>query len=251
LAKSNLASALPNAVLVGYIEDLIKLQDATSVLPRITIPPLAFSLALVVGLLDCCVSPSPSHAKKHPEQKTIFSSPDADGDVVPQFVGKNGQPLSTGRALKTPGLSEIRQLPSLTKQQREEIAQIQTELNLRLSSLREHISSLEARLDVMKGHPDEHIELRFPGARTEVLPTAKELKTKITALKIEIAVKQKEAAEKAFKSLTETQLEEYRAMRHGELLIDGTAPEQTNKTKSEKQKSSFGRALKNFFHSSH
>src|SRR5262245_52414429 len=114
------------------------------------------SISLALGAVFICGIQQDGICKNASE-KTIFSSPDADKQVVPTFIGKNGQPFNAGRDPKTSGLAETRQLPSLTKEQRQQLDKLQKELNLRISSLRENVRLLESKLDLVKGHPGDRI----------------------------------------------------------------------------------------------
>lgn len=169
----------------------------------------------------------PVHAKKTALEKTIFSSPDADRDVTPTYVGKNGQPFNAGRDLRTQGLNTVRQITSLTKEQRVKLNTLQSELNLRVSSLREHIVLLQGKLDVAKGHPGAEITIGKPGELGETLPNAITIRRQISGLQHDIESKQRDAADAALALLTPAQVEEYGQMRRGELMISGASTAST------------------------
>jgi hypothetical protein len=146
---------------------------------------------------------------------TVFSTPDAQSDVLPAFVGKKGQPLTMEMEPRLAGFDHARLLTNLTKDQQKQIKTLQDDTNMGVQALQEHINVLNQRLDVVKAHPEMKIVVQ-----QQPLPGANEIKAEITDLRKNIQQKRRDASQQLEAILTEEQRDQIKRMRRGELVHD-------------------------------
>lgn len=147
----------------------------------------------------------------------IFSSPDADSDVVPTFIGSGGKPINADKESRMPGFDTVKGIPSLTKEQRKSIDDVQKDLNIRVSALRDHITTLQAELEVAKGHPEDKVVIQ-----NKTLSKTDDLRRQINDLRKEIEIKQRDGVGNVVATiLTDEQRELLAKMRRGEFVING------------------------------
>jgi hypothetical protein len=176
---------------------------------------MAICLVALCGSAAFAREKLPRHrASSHPPADTVFSSPDAEPDVVPAFVGKGGKPINTERPPRLAGFEQAKLLSDLTPDQRRRINQLQSDTNERVRAVQEHLNAVQQKLNVAKAHPSEIMMVQG-----DVLPKPSELKAEIAELRENIQRKRREAVEELGKILTPTQREEIERMRQGELLM--------------------------------
>lgn len=164
------------------------------------------------------VEPAQAKRKTNLPSSNIFSSPDSDGDVVPTFVGAGGKPMNANKELRMPQFDTIKAVPSLTKDQRKLVDDAQKDLNTRVSGLRDHITSLQAELEVAKAHPEEKVVIQ-----DKTISKMDDLRRQISDLRKQIDTKQKEALQSVVATvLTDEQRELLARMRRGEFIINGS-----------------------------
>jgi hypothetical protein len=176
-------------------------------------------------LLVLLLLPSPAvakhvHVPKHCPVKlhsgsvdTVFSTPDAQSDVVPAFVGKKGQPINSDMEPRLAGFDHARLLTDLTKDQQKQIKTLQDGTNMTVQAMQEHINVLNQRLDVLKAHPHEKVIVQ-----EQQLPDTDQIKSEIAQLRKNIQEKRRDASQQLETILSEEQLDRIKRMRRGELM---------------------------------
>jgi hypothetical protein len=163
--------------------------------------------------------PKRTPVKKQDCDAELFSTPDAEGDVVPAFVGKKGQPINMDMEPRIAGFEHAKLLSDLTAEQKRKINALQSETNMAVQAIQEHINSLNQKLDVVKGHPSEKIIIQ-----SDSLPNRDQIKSEIAELRKKIQDKKRAAAQQLETILTVEQKDQIKRMRHGELLRDMQSP---------------------------
>lgn len=157
----------------------------------------------------------PVKAHRTPVEDNVFSSPDAQPDVLPAFVGKKGQPLNAEMEPRLPGFEHAKLLSDLTKEQQRRISSLQQATNMAVQAIQEHIAVLNQRLDVVKAHPREKVMVQG-----QTLPEVDAIRTEIAELRKNVQTKRTEASRELESILTEQQREQIQRMRRGEVLPD-------------------------------
>jgi hypothetical protein len=168
----------------------------------------------------------------------VFSSPDAEPDVIPAFVGKGGKPVQLDRPPRLPGFEQTRLLNDLTADQKKRISQLQSDTNERVRAVQEHLAVVQKKLDVAKAHPNETLTIQ--GAS---LPKPSELKAEIAELRKSIEQKRREANEELSKILTQAQRDQIENMMRGQLILDAVPPlpeEEMNEDAAPPRRTIFG-----------
>jgi hypothetical protein len=150
------------------------------------------------------------------EPGNLFSSPDTTGDVVATYIARDGKPLSLGKTARLPDFQVVRQLPSLTKEQRNQIETLERELNLRISGLRESDAAARLKLEAANAHPADKVVIEGHD-----LPKAEDLKAQIADLNRRIEALRQQTLAQLFGLLSEQQKEEYASMKRGTLMLTG------------------------------
>ncbi len=172
---------------------------------------------LLIGLVHQPLAAKPRKSARVQTQPTMFSTPDAEADVLPTFVTAKGQPMTLQAHPRLPGFQHVKLLKGLTVEQKRAIANLESDTNIRIHALQEHMAVLNQRLDVAKAHPDEMVFVQYTYlARPAVL------KKEIAELRKAIDLRRREAEKSLSALLTENQLNQIDRMRQGQLVQDVT-----------------------------
>lgn len=187
---------------------------------------LTYTMSLLILMLNSMTANAIAkrvHVPKHCPVKAhrtavednVFSSPDAQSDVLPGFVGKKGQPLNAEMEPKLPGFEHTRLLSDLTKEQQKRITSLQQTTNMAVQAIQEHISVLNQRLDVVKAHLHEKVIVQG-----QTLQEADAIRAEIAELRKNAQNKRADASRELESILTEQQRELIQRMRRGEVVRD-------------------------------
>ncbi len=138
-------------------------------------------------------------------EDNIFSPPESSAKEAPQYVGKNGQKLEH-RDSKDVRIEQIKEIPSLSPQQRKDIEKIDSDCRTKVQSMREELRSLR-------------LQLKAAQEPTQQVDALEELQGKIQTMEQDIETHNKEAVKSCLDKLDEKQLDLLDRMRHGELII--------------------------------
>jgi hypothetical protein len=142
------------------------------------------------------------------DSHNLFSPPQPEEAAVPTFVSTSGRPLSASRSMRPLEFNMIRQLPSLSQPQREQIARLDRKLNKQVGALNSSIGLLQQKLNPQ------------PPAAKPAPEEQAALKSDITQMKQAIADARQDAYEDLFRLLNHKQWQEYENMKHGDLTVD-------------------------------
>lgn len=176
------------------------------------------NIALVVLLSSLplqSLEAKPSKSAELQTQPTMFSTPDAETDVVPTFVTPKGQPLPLQSQTRLPSFRHAKLLKSLTVEQKKAIANLESDTNIRIQALQERLAHLNQRLDVAKAHPDDMVFVQFT-----YLASPTKLKQEIAGLSQDIDSRRHQAEVTLSSLLTEEQRQQIERMKDGQPVPD-------------------------------
>ncbi|HEY9793348.1 MAG TPA: hypothetical protein V6D22_23305 [Candidatus Obscuribacterales bacterium] len=173
-------------------------------------------LVTTAGLALAGVLAAPMDARKSKKQQptpqldsqNLFSNPQAEQNALPTFVSGNGRPLAASRSMRPVDFKMIRELPSLTQPQREQVSRLDRRLNKQIGALNSSIGILQQKLN------PQPPEVQASPAEQSAL------KSDIAELKHGIADARQDAYEDLFQLLTYKQWQDYEKMKHGDLTIE-------------------------------
>jgi hypothetical protein len=144
------------------------------------------------------------------DSRNFFADPGESGGQTPTFVSvSSGLPLSSSRILRSPDFTAVRQLPSLSEKQRQEINRLERQLVRQQDMFKNATIALTARTALKD---------RLNQSRDQVVQS--NLKEQIAQL----ANGADEARQGAFSDLqtilSDNQRQEYERMRHGDLVME-------------------------------
>lgn len=196
-------------------------------------------LLLTLGCQAGAKTRLPKHSSSSTAaETTVFSSPDAQPDVVPGFVGKGGKAVHVEMEDRLPEFAHARLLENLTSQQTKAIDKLQRDTNTRVQAIQEYIDSLKQKLDVAKAHPNLVIYVQ-----NEPLPRPTDIRAEIEDARKRIERKRQDALHQLSTILTEEQMAHIKRIRQGELLQPlpaAVTDEQAKPTINKKRRTIFG-----------
>lgn len=155
------------------------------------------------------------HKDSGPDPKldsgNVFATPDSHPGI-PTFVSGRGMPLAATRAPRLPEFTIVRQLPSLSQPQRNDINRLDRALQYRTDEVNKIINADRQKITDLKA---------APGAKNDAEIAA--VQAQISELKNDIQEKRQEAFGSLYDLLSDAQRKQYEEMRHGALPAPGQA----------------------------
>ena len=121
-------------------------------------------------------------------------------------MSPSGVPLAATRGVRPVNFNMIRQIPSLTQPERQQINYIERALNRQVALTRSGVTLLQQKLD-------DKVKANAPQDEQ------RQLKADIAEMNASISQAQKDVISELMPVLTNDQWHQYDAMKHGELII--------------------------------